>query len=118
MKKCLKLIGIFVVIAVLSAPVLAGELRAYYTKVNSGEAFEQYSRTGPYADIVIEVGGGKFVFWRGSSYLPYWQTDEGKWYVDEVIDRDGDGPTRRPDKVNTYSRVALIESSPAKAVVC
>jgi len=95
----------------------AGELNAYYDKVDSGQEFERYSRTGPYADIVIEVGDGKFVFWRGSSYLPYWQTDEGKWYVDEVVPRSGDGPHQRPDKVNTYSRIFLIESTPDEAVV-
>ncbi|MHC4069075.1 MAG: LamG domain-containing protein [Planctomycetota bacterium] len=115
-KTSLKVI-VCIMILITSVPALAGTFRAYYTKIDSGQVFENYSRTGPYADIVIEVGDGKFVFWRGSSYLPYWETKEGKWFVDEVIPRSGDGSGKRPDKVNTYSRVALIESSDDKAVV-
>ena len=33
---------------------------------------------------------GKLVFWRGSSYLPYWQSDRVT-YVPQVIARKGDG---------------------------
>jgi len=118
MKIWVKVTVVCLVALIMSNFAMAGNFKAYYTKANSGQEFEKYSRTGPYADIVVEVKGGKFVFWRGSSYLPYWQTDEGKWFVDEVVKRSGDGPARRPDKVNTYSRVALIESSAEKAVVC
>jgi len=97
----------------------SGDFEAYYTKIKSGEDFEQYSRTGDYADIIVDFGAenGKFVFWRGSSYLPYWETAKGRWFVKEMIPRKGDGPKKRPDKVNTYSRVAIIEKGPEKAVV-
>jgi hypothetical protein len=92
---------------------------AYYTKINSGEEFENLSRTGEYADIIVDLGSdnGHFVFWRGSSYLPYWETAEGKWFVEETITRKGDGSGKRPDRVNTYSRVAIIETGPEKVVV-
>ena len=92
---------------------------AYYTKIDSGEDFEQFSRTGEYADIIVELGGanGKLVFWRGSSYLPYWETPQGKWYVEEIIPRKGDGSGIRPDKVNTFSVVKIIESTARKAVI-
>ncbi|MHC5075913.1 MAG: LamG domain-containing protein [Planctomycetota bacterium] len=118
MKVWLKVSILFLFVLIVSNFALAGGLKAYYDKVDSGEDFEKYSRTGPYADIVIETGEGKFVFWRGSSYLPYWETDEGKWFVDEVIPREGDGPKQRPDIVNTYSRIALVYSSDDKVVVC
>ena len=117
MNKWLKVFVICILMLAASDVALAGKFGAYYTKIDSGEEFEMYSRTGPYADIVVEVGDGKFVFWRGSSYLPYWETQEGKWFVDEIIPRSGDGTGKRPDKVNTYSRVALVESSADKAVV-
>ncbi len=102
----------------LSSLVEAREMRAYYTQIDSGQEFERYSRTGPYADIVIELKGGKFVFWRGSSYLPYWETSRGKWFVDELFERKGDGPVERPDKVNTYSRVIIAESAPDRVLIC
>ncbi len=92
---------------------------AYYTRIQSGEEFEKYARVGQYADIIVDFGdkNGQFIFWRGSSYLPYWKTSEGKWFVDELVPRKGDGPEGRPDNVNTYSRIALIESTPQQAVI-
>jgi hypothetical protein len=93
---------------------------AYYTKVDSGEEFEKFSRTEPSADIVVRgVGdsGGRLVFWRGSSYLPYWEVGGKKWFLDELTPRSGDGPKNRPDNVNTYSVARIIESSPEKVVI-
>lgn len=91
---------------------------AYYTRINSGQPFETYSRTGKYADIVVQVAnaGGKLVFWRGASYLPYWQTSD-KDYIPEVISRKGDGTGRMPDRVNTFSHVRIIENSPEQIIV-
>ena len=101
------------------APARA-EFCAYYTKIHSGEAFEEFSRTGPEADIVVRDIGpdhGRFVFWRGSSYLPYFEAKGGKWFVPELTERQGDGPRERPDNVNTYSVARIIESSPTKVVI-
>jgi len=117
MKAWLSIIGICIAAVVASDMAAAGEFRAYYTKVDSGQEFEKYSRTGPYADIVVVLEDGRFVFWRGSSYLPYWETQKGKTYVEEVIPRKGDGPAGRPDMVNTYSRVAIIDDGPNEVVV-
>jgi hypothetical protein len=98
---------------------VAGPFGAYYTKIDSGEPFEQVSRTGPWADIVVDLPdlGGTFVFWRASSYLPYWEVDGERWYVDEIVERDGDGDEVMPDRVNTYSRVAIIENTDERVVV-
>jgi len=93
---------------------------AYYTKIDSGEEFEKHSRTGNYADIIVDLGeeNGKFVFWRGSSYLPYFETvSANKIYVDEIVPRNGDGTEIMPDRTNTYSFVRLIESNENRVVV-
>jgi len=98
----------------------ATEFGAYYTKVDSGEEFERYSRTGEHADIVVRGVGngiGRFVFHRSSSYIPYWKTAKGKWYVEELTDREGDGTEKMPDRTNTYSVARIIESSPEKVVI-
>jgi len=94
------------------------DIKAYYTKIDSGQEFERISRTGTYADIIVKLKKGRFVFWRGSSYLPYWETDKGKWFVDELFSRKGNGPSQRPDKVNTYSRVIIAEHDKDKIVIC
>ena len=92
---------------------------AYYTRIASAEEFEGYSRTGDDADIVVQLAApeGRLAFWRGASYLPFWETSQGRWYLDEVIPRHGDGEGRRVDRVNSFSHVALIESSAKKAVI-
>jgi hypothetical protein len=94
-------------------------LTAFYTRVDSGEAWEAHERVGPHADVVLELEelGGTFAFWRGSSYRPYWETREGRWFLDEVIPRTGDGTGLRPDRTNLYARADIIESTSARAVV-
>jgi hypothetical protein len=49
----------------LASSAVAGPFGAYYTKIDSGEPFEQFSRTGPYADIVVD--------------LPEWAESGGMW---------------------------------------
>ena len=100
--------------------VQEGDFGAYYTRLDTGADWELFDRTGDFADIVIDLGSGmgKFIFWRGASYLPYWENASGKkFFVDEIIPRKGDGSDMMPDRVNTYSHVSLIENSETKATV-
>ena len=90
---------------------------AYYTKIDSGEAFEEFSHVGKFADIVVHLPLGELVFHRSSSYLPYWKTYRGSWYVDALVERSGDGPVKRPDKNNIYSFVRIIEETSDEIVV-
>lgn len=109
-----------ILLIVTAVSVHAAEFGAYYTKIDSGEAFEAFSRTGPEADIVVRGIGeenGRFVFWRGSSYLPYFEVKGKMWFVPELTERQGDGTKKRPDRVNTYSVARIIENSPEKAVI-
>ena len=39
----------------LASSADAGPFGAYYTKIDSGEPFEQFSRTGAHADIVVDL---------------------------------------------------------------
>ncbi len=93
---------------------------AYYTTVITDNDFEQYSRTGDYPDIIVDLGSGngQVVFWRGSSFLPFWQNANGeKFYFKELLPRHGDGSSVMPDRVNTYSHVKIIESSDDKVII-
>jgi hypothetical protein len=97
-----------------------GDFGAYYTRLVTGAEWEMFDRTGDFADIVVDLGSGqgKFIFWRGASYLPYWENASGKkFFVEEIIPRRGDGEGLMPDRVNTYSHVSLIESSAGSATV-
>ncbi|MHC4842990.1 MAG: LamG domain-containing protein [Planctomycetota bacterium] len=67
--------------------------------------------TGHVPDIVVNLGGsGQFVFSREKSYLPYWKTAEGKWFLDEVIERE-------IDEMCLYSYVRIIEQGDDEIVV-
>ena len=99
--------------------LVAGDVAAYYTHIQSSEAFERYSRTGDDADIVVQLAApaGRLVFWRGSSYRPYWETASGRWDLEEILPRHGDGDRRQPDRVNVYSHVAIVENTPQRVLV-
>ncbi|HUT28354.1 MAG TPA: LamG-like jellyroll fold domain-containing protein [Sedimentisphaerales bacterium] len=89
-----------------------------YFRYDSGEDWEKAARVAEHADIVVRPDtGGELVFWRGSSYLPYWKTDSGKWYLDELVARSGDGTDLRPDSICRFATARLIEDTPARAVV-
>ena len=93
--------------------LVAGDFKAYYTRLDYPDGISD-----KHADIIVQFAKDqRFVFSRQSSYLPYWETNEGKSYVKEIIPRSGDGTDIQPDKYNRYSYVRLIESSPEKVVV-
>jgi hypothetical protein len=96
-----------------------GEFGAFYTRIQSGKEFEKHARVSEHADIIVDLGwdGATFNFWRGSSYLPYLQVNNNRYYVDEIVPRDGDGTEKMPDRVNMYSHVKIIESNPDQVVV-
>jgi hypothetical protein len=92
---------------------------AYYTKLKTGQKWEEYSRVGEHADIIVQMpkAKGQLVFWRGNSYLPYWKTDHGQWDLSEIVHRSGDGEKSMPDKVNTYSHVEIMENTPSSIII-
>lgn len=98
----------------------SADFGAYYTHIITNDEFEKTSRTGDYADIIVDLGkeNGKLVFWRGSSYLPYWETNnKQKIYLDEIISRSGDGTKSMPDKVNSFSVVKIIDCNDRSVVI-
>ena len=101
-----------------TSSTLASDFGAYYTKLNSDGNFEKIARVGDYADIVVRIDSEReFIFWRASSYLPHLKTSSLREYVEEVIERSGDGTGLRSDRVNIFSRVKIIENSSSKVVV-
>ena len=92
---------------------------AYYTRKHVDEPWHHQSHTDEYADVSVRFGNSsvEMVFWRGSSYLPYWIASGKKFSFKEIIPRTGDGPAGRPDRINRYARVRIIESTPERVVV-
>jgi len=92
---------------------------AYYFRYGSGQRWEKYAKVGEHADAMVKLcpGDDRFIFWRGSSYLPFLDTAEGKNFVDVVVPQNGDGCGRKFDKTNKFSHIRIVENSPARVIV-
>jgi len=103
-----------------------GRFGAYYTTLKYDLDWDRNWRVGNNADVVVNFPGSeyKFVFWRGTSYIPCWVTDTGVWYTNEFVERRGfHSPNTEgcvepmSDKQCRYSHVRIIESNDARVVV-
>ena len=98
----------------ISAYSQSSDFYAYHTRLD----FDDNNNTGKYADIVVNVNKqGQLVFSREYSYLPYWQTNKSKSFVERIIPFLGDGPAGRPDRINQCSYASIIENSDQQIII-
>jgi len=96
---------------------------ATYTKLRCSPEWDGLWRFGNSADIVVSFDNkpNRFVFWRGTNYLPslvtesgpngIWNSDQGpEDYTDQCFEHMSDKSCR-------YSHVRLIENTEARVVV-
>ena len=104
-----------------SGPPGAGRFGAYYTTLKYYDAWDAPWRVGGHADVVVRFDESpcRFVFWRGTSYIPHWVTENGIWYDNEFNETWSEKGCHEPmsDKQCRFSHVRIIESSDARAVV-
>jgi len=106
-----------------SGPKGPGRFGAYYTRLRYSEEWERLWRVGDQPDVVVrfENHPTRFVFWRGTSYVPAWVTENGILYVNEFYENQRDGmPTSAEpmaDKQARFSTVKILENTPARVVV-
>ena len=104
-----------------SGPAGPGEFGAFYTKLSYYDAWDAQWRVGPDADVVVRFDKSpcRFVFWRGTSYVPNWVTETGIWYNNEFTETSGPHGCYEPmsDKQCRHAQVSIIESSAARVVV-
>jgi hypothetical protein len=103
-----------------------GRFGAYYASLKYDLDWDKHWRIGDHADIVVDFdqAGYKFVFWRGTSYIPCWVTETGVWYTNEFVERRGFHSSNTEgcvepmsDKQCRYSHVRIIENTDARVVV-
>lgn len=98
---------------------------AFYTSLKYAPEWDESWRVGDTADVVVtfEDPRANFVFWRGTSYIPHWVSDNGVWYNNQFVERmaHSDGCTGcvepMSDKRCRYSHVRIIQSNPARTIV-
>jgi Concanavalin A-like lectin/glucanases superfamily len=114
-------IAVAAVVWLGSGAAEASGFYAYYTRLAYPDASEVAlpgrALTGKYADVVVQLAAGRFVFSRENGYLPRWEVGTSKWPAPEIVARRGDGPSTRPDNINRASYVRIIESSATQVVV-
>jgi len=101
------------------------QFRAYYTRQNYTEEWEQSWRVGKFADVLVTFEGRDigFMFWRGTSYIPHWISENGIWYNNQFVERranaDGLKGCIEPmsDKRCRYSHVRIIENNEVRKIV-
>ena len=109
-----------------SGPAGPGRFGAYYVKLKYNLEWDRLWRVGPDADVVVRFDefGHRFVFWRGTSYIPCWVSDAGGWYTNEFFERRGGERSGTmsmvepmSDKQARYSHVRILESNDARVVI-
>jgi hypothetical protein len=109
-----------------SGPPGPGRFGAYYTHLQFEEMWDMPRRVGADSDVVVRFDQSpiRLVFWQGTSYIPAWVTENGKWYTDEFMETGGSpgcplGEDCEPmsDKQNRYSHVSVIQSNDARAII-
>jgi hypothetical protein len=109
-----------------SGPDGPGSFGAYYAHLKYTPEWDKPWRVDDHPDVVVrfDEGGHKFVFWRGTSYIPCWVTDTDVWYTNEFVERRGaHSPNTEgcvepmSDKQCRFSHVRIIESNDARVVV-
>jgi hypothetical protein len=98
---------------------------SFYTRLKYSPEWEQQQRVGDRADVVVTFDDARdnFVFWRGTSYIPHWVTDNDIWYNNQFVERIGNADGCKgcvepmSDKKCRFSHVRVIHSSPARTVI-
>ncbi len=109
--------------ALPSGPKGPGRFGAYYTRLRYADEWERPWRVGESPDVVVrfEENPTRLIFWRGTSFVPAWVTENGIWYTNEFYENQGEGmPTSAEpmaDKQARYSFAKILESTPARVVV-
>ncbi len=105
-----------------AGPAGPGPFGAFYTRLKFYPQWDANWRVSDLADVVVRFDSLpiRFVFWRGTSYVPHWVTENGIWYNNEFNETwtgvHGCGEPMS-DKQCRYSHVRVIESTDARAVV-
>ncbi|HUX59502.1 MAG TPA: hypothetical protein VMV77_21190 [Bacteroidales bacterium] len=104
----------------------AVEFGAYSTHLKYTPEWDNLWPVSEISDVVVRFGNKepRFVFWRGSSYIPCWATYDGAWFTNEFFERRGGATSGTismvepmSDKQCRYSNVRIIENNDARVIV-
>ncbi|HVT86826.1 MAG TPA: LamG domain-containing protein [Chitinophagaceae bacterium] len=104
-------------------PVGPGNFGAFYTKLNYYKEWDDLWRVSEVPDVFIRFDQSpvQMVFWRGTSFVPCWVTENNIWYTNEWLETWGSdvASCAEPlmDRQCRYSHVRIIENTDARVVI-
>ena len=94
---------------------------AYYTQLKYAPGWDALWRGSEYPDIVVRFDNSpiKYVFWRGTGYIPAVVNEKNMWMTDQSLEHWGTGECYEAmgDKQTRYTHVKIIESNAARVVI-
>jgi hypothetical protein len=106
-----------------TGPVGSGSFGAFYTKLNYYKEWDDLWRVSDVPDVYVRFDQSpvQLVFWRGTTFVPCWVTENGIWYLNEWLETWGSDVVScaEPimDRQCRYSHVRLIENTAARVVI-
>ena len=104
-----------------SGPGDAGKFGAFYTCLKYSPGWDALWRGSEFPDIVVrfEDSPVRFVFWRGTGYIPGIVNEKNMWMTDQSLEHWGTGECFEAmgDKQTRYSHVRIIENTAARVVI-
>ncbi|KAA6301486.1 MAG: hypothetical protein EZS26_002360 [Candidatus Ordinivivax streblomastigis] len=109
-----------------SAYIQQGAFGAYYTRLRYTEEWEALWEVDDDPDVVVRFPDSpvKYIFWRGTGYIPAIVSENNIWTSDQSVENHGASGKfnegcyeAMSDKQCRYSHIRIIESTPARCVV-
>ena len=104
-------------------PVGSGSFGAFYTRLDYYKEWDDLWRVSDVPDLYVRFDRSpvQLVFWRGTSFVPCWVTENGVWYLNEWLETWGGDVVSCAEPIMDrhcrYSHVRLIENTDARVVI-
>ena len=104
-------------------PVGSGSFGAFYTRLDYYKEWDDLWRVSDVPDVFLRFDQSpvQLIFWRGTSFVPCWVTENGIWYTNEWLETWGSDVVScaEPimDRQCRYSHVRIIENTDARVVI-
>lgn len=104
-----------------AADIPMGTFGAFYTRLRYTPGWEALWRVGNTSDVIVRFPDKpiKYVFWRGTGYIPAVVTENNIWMTDQSVENfvTGECFETMGDKQCRYSHVRILESTPVRCVI-
>jgi len=101
----------------------SGSFGAFYARLNYYKEWDDMWRVSDVPDVYVRFDKSpvQLIFWRGTSFVPCWVTENDIWYTNEWLETWGRDVVSCAEPIMDrhcrYSHVRLIENSDARVVI-